>query len=111
MLLFGGGREVYDGHLAAQAPQEIRAGIDDAAGGIQNKLARGALLHASEDLVKRGDFRGEILGFALRVRGAVWPAHPGSDAGDAGVATGFQPGAQALLNAIVARDGGASGLG
>lgn len=99
-----GGCEIDDGHLATQAVQRVIAGGDDTAGGIQNEIAFGIFLEIRKDLVEDGNFFGEILGFAFEVRGAVWPAHPGGDAVNAGITTFGEDWREARFDLVVATD-------
>ena len=108
LLLVGGSSEVDDGHLAAQAQQNIVAGVDNAAGGVEDEFALGMFLEIGEDLVEGGDFLGEVSGFAPGVGGAVGPAHPRGHAIDAGVTAGLESGGEAELDFVVATHGGAS---
>src|SRR5215469_4926991 len=82
-LLASGGGEVDDEHLLAEAIEEMIAGVDDAAGGVEDKFVIKIFFKVVEDFVKGADLLGEVGGFALGISWTVGPAHPGGDAVDA----------------------------
>lgn len=101
-----GGGEIHDAHLAAKAIERVIAGGDDAATGVENKIALGILFETGENFVEHSDFFGQVLIFALRISWCVGPAHPGRDTVDASVAAGFEDGSEASFDLIVAADSG-----
>jgi hypothetical protein len=101
-------REVDDDHLAAKTEEDVVTGVDDTAGGVKDQFALAIGFEVGENLVQSGDFFGEVLGFALRIGGAVRPTHPSGDTIDAGVSAGLENGSEARLDLVVAADGGAS---
>jgi len=103
--------EVNDGHLAAQAMQSVIAGGYDAAGGIQDKFARGVVLQTGENLVKHSDFFGEVLSSPLRVVRTVRPTHPCRDTVDSAKAACVEGGSEARFDLIVAANGGTTESG
>jgi len=101
-------RDVDDDHLPAKTEEDVVAGVDDTAGGVEDEFAPGIRFEVGENLVESGDFFGEVLRFALGVGGAVGPTHPRGDAIDAGVSAGLENASEARLDLVVATDGRAS---
>ena len=87
------------------------AGVDHAAGCVENEFALAMSLEFSKDLPEHDDLCRQITRFALGVSSAVGPAHPRGHAPDAGVAFPGEMGPQALLDAVVAADGRTARLG
>ena len=108
LLFVRGCGDVDNGHLAAQAQEDVVAGVDDASGGVENEFTLRVLFEIAEDLVESGDFFGKILGFAFGVGRTVGPAHPGGYAVDAGVSPRLENASEPGFDFVVAADGRAA---
>src|SRR6202521_2427180 len=102
-------RQIDHGHLPPQPHQQIVSRVDHTSGRIENQFLLPFLFQRGQDLVKRVNLFGEIVGFASDIAGTIWPTHPRSTAFDSSITGGGEPSCQALLDAVVTGDGGAAG--
>src|SRR5712692_10247609 len=102
LLLLRRRRQIHNGQLPAQTHQQIVPGVDDASRGIQHQGLFRLLLEAGQHFVQSADFLRKILCFALRVGGAVRPAHPGGDSVDSGEPFRSELWCELLLDAVIA---------
>lgn len=86
--------------------EDVIAGANDAAGGVEDELTLRVFLESGENVVEGSDFLAEIFGFAFGIVGFVGPTHPGSDPIDGLIAAGLKSRSETSFDGIVATDGG-----
>jgi hypothetical protein len=91
--------------------EDVIAGADDAAGGVEDEFAMGIFFERGENFVECGNLLAKIFGFVLGVSGLVGPTHPGGNAVDGLVATGLENGGEASFDGVVTADRGAAECG